>query len=385
MKTSTRATAGQAVQGAPGGAGGAGANVTVRYVTPAMVTLQTGPTNVTVPIPLIFDPGWVAGGQGGAVGPGGSPGASFVPISEEPRPNPGAPGPAGVPGANGTLSVQQVDATGHWRQVTATLPAATRQAWAHFRYQLGCYYYRSFVLGDPQRGGYLARARTEFQATAQLATGDSAQPAKDLLAAATEQISWIETGLNALGLPRDLSIKPDFDDFEQTYVQYAPVLAPLFQDVVTLIGNAVAVKAIDNQLSTAATAVTKSLPALTDDSGAAQAALSGAQMDSNNLDHQLNDIQSQIAKTQADLDAATYRLPGAQVEQAAATIMGALINLIPGVAAIKGVVGTVVKMENDPSVGVRPRRGWGRPEHHRRSDRDGELYRSGVRFGEGEQ
>ena len=81
-------------RGGDGGAGGTGGDVSVTYVSPAMVELVTleGPTlgtdgeqrpagrstpipgshgsNVPLPIPLEFDPSWVKGGTGGSGGVG---------------------------------------------------------------------------------------------------------------------------------------------------------------------------------------------------------------------------------------------------------------------------------------------------------------------------
>jgi hypothetical protein len=275
--------------------------------------------NMSAPIPLVFDQGWVKGGAGGAGGPGGSPGSTF--LSEGPRPNAGATGATGQAGADGVLSAQQVDETAYWNRLRATLPADAREAWARYRFQLGRYYYRSFVPRHPKRGGDLALAYAEFLAVVQLGS-----PA--LAAAAAEQAGWIEAGLNGLGLPRDMAIKPDFDDFEQTYVQSAPLLAPLFQTVEALIQNAVALKGIDNQLTMAAGAVANSQPALAFDLQAAQYELSSAQLDSNQLDRQLNDIQAEAGKANAELTAAKFALETAGPEAAAVGIFGLIFTLI---------------------------------------------------------
>jgi hypothetical protein len=293
------------------------------------------------PIPLVFDPGWIKGGAGGAGGPGGSPGSTF--LTEGSRPNAGATGANGQAGADGVLSAQQVDEAAYWNRLRAALPADAREAWARYRFQLGRYYYRSFVPRHPDRGGNLALAYAEFLAVVQLGS-----PA--LAAAAAEQAGWIEAGLNGLGLPRNMAIKPDFDDFEQTYVQNAPLLAPLFQTVETLIQNAVALKGIDNQLATAAAAVTNSQAALAFDVQAAQDELSRAQLDSNQLDRQLNDIQAEVGKANAELTAAKFALEAAGPESAAVAIFGLIFTLIPTVAAAKGVVGILVKTNNDPSL-----------------------------------
>ena len=126
------------------------------------------------------------------------------------------------------LWVQQVDETTYLTRRPAVLPADAREAWANYRFQLGRYYYRSFTPWHPDRGANLSIAYTEFLAAIQL--GSSA-----LSEEAAEHAGWIEAGLNGLGLPRNIAIKPDFDDFEQTYVQSPPLLAPLFQTVETLI------------------------------------------------------------------------------------------------------------------------------------------------------
>jgi hypothetical protein len=351
--------------GGPGGSGasgGAGGDVRIVYVDPAAVTVSVSgasqpSTNGTggsaepasngaapsVPIPLVFDPAWAKGGPAGAGGPGGSPGSSFLDPIEAPRPNAGPNGPDGSAGKDGVLSVQQVASAAYWEQLRASLPENACERWARFRYDAGRYYYRSFVPGDPQRGGHLTLARDEFIAVTQLGSAE-------LASAAAQQLAWIESGLNALGLSRTIAIKPDFEAFEQTYVQYTPLVEPLFRDAKTLIANAVGLKSIGDQLRTTATGVSGSLPSLEQDVKAAQATLARAQLNSNELDRQLSATQAQIAAAEADLRDATFALEGAGPESLAIGIFSLLFNIIPGVMAAQGVVGVLVKTNNDPSL-----------------------------------
>jgi hypothetical protein len=333
--------------GGPGGAGasgGAAGNIRIVYVEPGTVKVtSTGGSAPPqeVPIPLVFDSAWVKGGAGGAGGPGGSPGHSFT---DPPWPNAGPTGLRGVDGKDGALPVQQVLPGVYWEQLRASLVESARDAWARFRYAVGRFYYRSFLRGDPQRGNYLALARTEFLAVTELSLGTA------LGAAAEQQVAYIDTGLNALGLPRAVSIKPDFDRFEQTVVQYAPLVEPLFRDAKTLLLNAVELKNIGDQLRTTMTAVSNSVAALDNDMQAAQAELAIAQLNSNELDGQLNEIQAKIAAAKADLHDATFALEAAGPESLAIGIFSQLLNIIPQVKAAQGVVGVLVKTNNDPSL-----------------------------------
>ena len=112
----------------------------------------------------------------------------------------------------------------------------------------------------------------------------------------------------------------------------------------------VALKGIDNQLSSAASAVTNSHAALVFDVEAAQDELSCAQLDSNQLDRQLNDIRAEAIKANAELSAARFALDAAGPESAAVAIIGLIFSLIPQVDAAKKVVGALVKTNNDPSL-----------------------------------
>src|SRR5205814_9891005 len=199
--------------GGTGGAGGPAGAVTVGYVTP-------GPRG-TPQYPLTSAVGG-AGGPGGAAGAGGTGG-----INSPARA--GSPGAQGAAGGNAAVTVTHGDDAAFWAAVAARLTPANRNTWGNHRLRVGRYLYRTFNAADPAHQGDLFAAYREFQAVVALGTPDSP--------AATQWSTWITNNLNALGLPYDIWLKPDFDGFQAIYLGYAPTLIPLVQAVTQLLNT----------------------------------------------------------------------------------------------------------------------------------------------------
>ena len=303
--------------GGAGGAGAAGGAVTVVYVTP-------GPRGTPR-----YAPACAAGGAGGAGGVGGVGGSGGTATGA-----PGPAGPAGPAGANAPVSVVQGDDTAYWSAVASTLTAAGRYGWANHRLRVGRYLYRTFNAGDAAHSGDLLLAYREFRAVMNLGGPDSAQ--------AAQWSGWLANNLNALGLPYDLWLKPDFDAFEATYVGYAPLIAPLVLAVSQLIAAAINGSAINTQLGLMQTEASNERSALVADQTAAARAVTDSQSLLNDLNGQMATLQGQITAQQVALDQARYQFASGLPATAALDVLSAVFSVaVPAAAPVMGLVGLI--------------------------------------------
>jgi hypothetical protein len=330
--------------GGAGAAGGAGGSVTCVYT--AAGRARDPRNRLPGSVPLQFPAAWVAAGLGGNGGAGGSPGKSFgedgEPFAGEPHPVRGADGAKAADGAAGHLNVTTSTTDDFWQRVTSLLPSSALAQWSEHRLRMGRYRFRSFNQGDPARNNFLRLAIDEFEAVKRIGSAEDKEQATGLLDA-------IWSGLNAVGLPRDASVKPDFDTFEQTYVEYTELLGPLFNTMTTLISNAVALEAIDNQLTANEEVTHRALPALEARSKAADDDQSVAASDKVRIDSQIAAVQAQIQRLNAELTDARIQLPGAEIELTGTALLGGIFEAIPVMKYVKMAVGVLAKITADPS------------------------------------
>ncbi len=273
-----------------------------------------------------------AAGVGGAAGPGGAGASGTIPA---PAGKAGTAGTNGTVGATGKLAVSVIPQSGYWPAVIAALTPANLTAWANYRLGLGRYFYRTFDAADPTHSGDLVLATTEFSAVQ--AIGVSA-PA----ATAAQWSGWIANNLNALGLPYDYWVKPDFANFEATYVGYLPVIAPLVTAVGQLISDAATGASLAAQLDVLQTEVQNEQGALTVNLAAAQQVASDAQGTLTDLNAQLTALQSQINAEQQQLQQAEYEFQANLPWTVAWDVVQAVIDLAAAVVPVLGLAGIVI-------------------------------------------
>ncbi len=190
-------------RGGNAGTGGVGGQVTIRY----MQRLASAPTVA------------VTGGTGGTGGAGGAGGQGFY---GEPNGTAGAKGSNGVKGADGTSSVQQWNEATFWSQLRAALGTNRTATWAEYRTRMGEYYLRSFAPGRPDATLQYSLAANEFRSVSRLQPGDG--KAQVMLASLASHVT-------PAGAPRDFYLTPNFPQYEQAFVDYAPL-------VVSMVNNA---------------------------------------------------------------------------------------------------------------------------------------------------
>jgi hypothetical protein len=210
--------------GEPGGNGGAGGPGGT-----ARVLWSSGPA------PQVA----ATGGQGGLAGKGGQGGRGALLASSDKR-RPSAPnGPDGQPGGQGlagaALTVQS-SAAEFWSAARAELGDVLAVSAAHWR-QVAEYRFRQ-VKGTP----------TGEEADTTLALLDLALASSPAEAAAAGLKGQLLAGDNALGLPRNLDVVPDFDRYLSRLDLYEGLVGRLFDDVKQLLRATSSAELTDAQL-----------------------------------------------------------------------------------------------------------------------------------------
>jgi peptidoglycan hydrolase CwlO-like protein len=317
--------------GAPGGAGGNGGNggqgatggtIAVQYVT-------AGPGGT----PQVAATA-VAGGAGGTAGAGGAGGGVFL-GKAAPAGSPGAAGPAG---AGGHQTVSEITESGYWNAAMAVLTPANLQAWVSYRLTVGTYFYRTFNASDPAHSGDLLTAYNEFLAVQSLGVAATAAQT----AQAAQLASWVDNNLNALGLPYDTWIKPDFESFEQVYVGYLPTLQEDLEEVNTLVTNANTDSSVKPVLSVMLADATNEQTALQADLTYANQVVTDDQGLLAGLNQQMNALNVQIGNAQQALNEAEYEFDETKGLTMAWDVIQAVVTLAPLVGPVLGVAGIVV-------------------------------------------
>ncbi len=317
--------------GAPGGAGGNGGNggqgatggtIAVQYVT-------AGPGGT----PQVAAAA-VAGGAGGAAGAGGAGGGVFL---EKAAPA-GSPGVAGPAGAGGHQTVSEVTESEYWAAAMAILTPANLQAWVSYRLTVGTYFYRTFDTSDPAHSGDLLTAYNEFLAVQSLGVAATAAQT----AQAAQLASWVDNNLNALGLPYDIWVKPDFDSFEQVYVGYLPTLQEDLDEVNALVTNANTDSSVKPVLSAMLADATNEQAALQADLAAANQVVTDDQGLLGGLNQQMTALNVQIGDMQQQLNEDQYEFTQTEGWTMAAAVVQAGVSLLPAVGPVLGLAGVVI-------------------------------------------
>ncbi|MFE9662921.1 hypothetical protein [Streptomyces sp. NPDC005955] len=196
--------------GGPGGPGGNGGSITF--------------TSIEDDTPPALSAAGASGGQGG---PGGA--AAQGPYSAgSVDGDPGADGPAGADGQVNFANLPEADYVAGLRPLLDSTGSVYANYWAPYRIVTGEYFYHLYNPGVPDRVEYGARAATEFQRALELQPDnpDAIRLQRQLVgfAPAPGQV-WVGGGANALGLPPDLDVVPNFDKYIEAFTRFlTPVL-----------------------------------------------------------------------------------------------------------------------------------------------------------------
>jgi hypothetical protein len=195
-----------------GGVGGKGGQIDVEFTAAGVP-----------PHPLAMEVDAGPAGAAGHPGLGGKSGQSLDANGEK-----GAAGHAGAPGALGTTRLEPIGAANYWTHAKARLHESTTAKWAAYRLPVGIYFYRQYKPNKDQiqdefhltLADKLRLAAIEFDAVLHLqpGNGDAIRYGKQ-----------IELAQNVLGLPINLDLDPDFEQYEARYLSFANFIAEFYQ------------------------------------------------------------------------------------------------------------------------------------------------------------
>jgi hypothetical protein len=330
--------------GGIGGDGGAGGNAgTIRF------------TSIADDSPPLLEAIGGAGSPGGAGGIAGANGAfAEVPPDFDPTPLPGS---AGTFGADGTISVATVSAEDYVAGLRPLLDAegpSYANHWAPYRKAVGQYYYRQIRQSQSEMGDLAA---TEFARCLELQPDnvEAQQWQRQLMdfprpATAGPNVDWVPGGLNALCLPRNLDVLPQFKKYADAFTGFGALVLGFLrqgQDAILQAPNLDAWQRFlteqrEQALAAQATTVEDRDQAATDARLAGEA-ISSAQAQ---LDQTTRDIQAAMAKMhEEEMDiggviGTVASLAGAVVAVVAAvpTLGTSLVALVPSMVALSSAV-----------------------------------------------
>jgi hypothetical protein len=204
--------------GGIGGDGGAGGNAgTIRFIS---IADDNPPTLEAI---------GGAGGPGGAGGIWGPHGAhAEVPPDLDTTP---VRGSFGTPGADGTISVTTLSPEDYVAGLRPLLDAegpSYANHWAPIRIWVGQHFYRQFRQSQPLMGDLAA---TEFARCLELQPDnvEAQQWQRQLMdfprpTTAGPNVVWVPGGLNALGLRRDLDVRPQFEKYADAFTRFGALV-----------------------------------------------------------------------------------------------------------------------------------------------------------------
>ncbi|MGB7963498.1 MAG: hypothetical protein WCF12_11155, partial [Propionicimonas sp.] len=297
-------------------------------------------------------------GWGASGGVKGAPGARGEDLAVD-----GAPGDSGANGADGSLTAEWVSSDDAFGQlIRPTIGHLFANHWAPFRVAMGDHFYRQHnpPLGHPNSGtapDYAAKAALEFSRALELQPDNAeALRLQGQLAGYLDQGNWVGGGNNALGLPRELDILPQFDAYQGPYNAAVSQLLAFFaigiqgliatQATAQLIGLA--------QVSLAEAEATRDN--LGEEVPIAESEKSYAEMDIDYLRKQLDQVRIEIEAKLAAMRDDDFSLGDAlgTVAEIGAAVVGVIAAIPSGGASLVGLVPTLVTLSNTVLDGATP-------------------------------
>ncbi|MGW6070447.1 hypothetical protein ACWFRT_17910 [Streptomyces anulatus] len=196
--------------GGPGGPGGNGGSITFTSIE------DETPPELSA-----------AGGAGGPGGPGGA--AAQGPYSAgSVDGDPGPYGPSGADGQVNVITLGEADYVAGLRPLLDSTGPSYANYWAPYRIATGEYFYHRYNPNVLERAEFGALAATEFERALELQPGnaDAIRLQRQLVGfAPSPGAVLVGGGANALGLPHDLDVVPNFDKYIEAFTRFlTPVL-----------------------------------------------------------------------------------------------------------------------------------------------------------------
>ncbi|AFL87414.1 hypothetical protein Terro_1094 [Terriglobus roseus DSM 18391] len=318
-----------------GGAGGNGAN------GGTVTILSTAP----LPAPqLTFGgtPGSV-GGRGGRAGRDGN-NSPDLPEGEEPKPARGSDGAHGTDGTNPQPEIVVLAESDYVQRMYALLDSDPvwnfNNFWAPFRINAGEYYFRRFQPADPDDTNGQLAAR-EFAAALEMQWNNTE---------ASRLLRLLQSGSNALGIPRYQDVVPDFNRYSSAYNSITTLVSSFFNAGIAQIIAAVQLGALQNLLTAQKRVAEDAVATVTADLSYVQAEQEGAEAEVKYLQQQLDEANAEIQKSLESMKSESFSITGfigtvAEVGAAIVSVVAAiptagasLVALVPAVIALSSTV-----------------------------------------------
>ena len=390
------ASGGNGTSGAPGGNGATGVNGFFRagWIEPDYTDPDTGQVITGTQHPEINIPG-TSGGSGGSGGRGGNAGnggtISFTRITESGTPSfdvaegaAGAGAPAGVKAGPGQYGEDIALDGNHGEHGTPGQPGTLVAAfaandaefgalirpligdnfadhWAQFRIAMGDFHYRKY--NPPLRGDethpstqHARDAMLEFSRGLELQPDNTtALRLMDQLAGRPRDIGnneqiWVGGGINALGLPRELDLLPDFKTYKTPFDTTVPQLLHFVQMAINPLTESITQAQLGQLVAIQLQHAVATKANLSLDVPTAEGEKEFAEKDEEFLDSQLQQLGEEIIAKKAEMERHEFNLGEvfgtlAQVAAAVVGIAGAiptfgasLVALVPAMASLSNVV-----------------------------------------------
>ena len=296
-----------------------------------------------------------SGGAGGAAGPAGAKGANglgYVPPPPDPENGnegegenpPPRPDRSGAAGAEGSIDVQTLDDEAAFANALRQALGIYANHWAPYRIAMAEHHLRQFQPSAAEDNGAGRRAVAELEAALLLQPDN--QQALRLHRHVVGAADGGGGGLNILGLPRDLDIRPLFDELAHTYESYAGLSLTLFQASVSEILTAEVLDALSQP-------ITEQIKnSLSNEQGAAdalrvsQAELDQALKEVTYRQQQLDEINGQIKAALQEVHDQPFNLFGlfGTIGSIGAAVVGVIAAIPSAGASLVALAPSVVKL-----------------------------------------
>ena len=331
--------------GGRGGNGGNGGN--------AGSVIYTRMTEVGTPV---FELTGGQAGWGASAGGKGAPGARGEDLGVD-----GTPGDGGVNGEDGSLTEEWVsDDAAFGQLIRPTIGHLFANHWAPFRVAMGDHFYRQYnpPLGYANSGtatDFAAKAAVEFSRALELQPDNAeALRLRGQVGYVDDEVKWVGGGLNALGLPRELDILPQFDAYQGPYnAAVAQLLAFFAIGIQGLITTQATAQLIGlAQVSLAEAEATRDN--LGEDVSIAESEKSTSEMDVDQLRKQLDQIRIEIEAAAMRADDFSLGDAFGKVAEIGAAVVGVIAAIPSFGTSLVGLVPTLVTLKNELLDGATP-------------------------------